>query len=310
MARTPALLLLSLIGVIASAPLAVHAQGEYVLKNGQRYSEEIVKPNGSAFIATVPVGDNRQLFNFGLDDIDRLNFPEPDELAVARRMVATGKSEDAVALLQKSLPPLVATRRVPGSWWPRGIIVLMDAYATMGKNAEMESEASQALQANLPEAQTEAVRNMLAMLTPPTANINDGPEAVKALALATDDSWFAARCWIEYANLLSRRGRTEEAVKAWLRAPVFHPAERDLAARGTILAARGLQQMDRAADGLQLIEHFIADNIGSQYSEVMKIEAAKLNPALLKTSKPKASDTAAPAGEPAPAPAAGTPTTP
>lgn len=309
MARIPAILWLSLIGAISTSMAVAQTQGEYIMKNGQRYAADWVKPNGATFTATVPVADNRQVFNFSLDDIEKLNFPEPDEIGVARRMIASGKAEDAVALLQKSLPGLKPLCRVPGSWWPRGVITLMDGYNALGKNAELEAEASAALQANLPETQAEAIRNMLAMFTPPTANINEGPEAIKALAIATNDPWFASRCWIEYGNLLSRRGKIEDAVKAWLRAPVFHPAERDLAARGTILAARGLQQMDRPQDGLQLIEYYLADNIGTQYSDVMKAEAAKLNPERSKDNKPKAGESTPPEA-PKPQPDAGAPTSP
>jgi hypothetical protein len=70
----------------------------------------------------------------------------------------------------------------------------------------------------------------------------------------------------------------EEAIKAWLRVAVFNPAERDLAVRGTIYAARGMQQIGRPQDGVKLLKDYLEDHVASPYAPAIQSETSKLEP--------------------------------
>lgn len=101
---------------------------------------------------------------------------------------------------------------------------------------------------------------------------------LQTLAKTSTDTWLTARAWLEIGYVQSSSGKIEEAVKAWLRVFVFYGAETDLAARGLIEAARGLQQLKLADQGVKLLDDYHTDHIGSPYSSAITAEIKKLDP--------------------------------
>jgi hypothetical protein len=161
----------------------------------------------------------------------------------------------------------------------------MDALSVLGKNKEATAVASPDVLGKLTPENASVLRDFQQIVAPAGKNPTEKLETLQAMEDRIVDSWIGARIWLEIANTLATQGKMEEAVKAWLRVPVFFPAERDLAVRGTILAARGLQQIGRAGDGVKLFEDYLADHLASPYKETIQIETAKLKP------KPKDSKT-------------------
>lgn len=281
--------------LLALLPAALHAQSEeeFVLRGGKRIPAASVKPSGTGFTATIVVGASAQKQDFKASDVERAILREPSELAEARTQIATDKFLAAIAALTRIEEDLRPYREVPGAWWHRARMLRMDAMASKGDAKPAAALADAKELDGLPESSSTALSDFKTIIAP-----SDTPEnkitALKSLAQRTDDPWIAARAWLEIGNTNARHGKMDEAIKAWLRVAIFHPAERDLAVRGTIYAARGLQQVERPQDGVKLLKDYLVDHVASPYAAAIESEISKLIP------KKKADAAAAPAPAPAP----------
>jgi tetratricopeptide (TPR) repeat protein len=267
----------------------VGAQEEFELQNGRRFPAESVKPSANGFTATFVEGTAQRTLNFTAKDIVRTSLREPKEVASARVLIASEKPQQALEALEKIEPALLAYQSLPDSWWQRAAILRMDALAVLGKNNEAQAVARPEALANLSVENASLLKDFLRVISPAENDPAEKIEILRSLSERTIDPWVSARIWLEIGNTLAGQGKIEDAIKAWLRVPVFFPAERDLAVRGTILAARGLQQIQRPQDGIKLLNDYIEDYIASPYKDTLQTEVAKLDPASLPASTPKAS---------------------
>ncbi len=266
---------------------------EFELRNGRRIPADSVKVTSGGFTATITVGTALQTLNFTAKDVVRAKLREPREVAEARTLIANEKPQAALDALDKVEPTLVSYRAIPDSWWLRATILRMDALAALGKREEAAALVTPDVLSDLSSDDAALLRNFQQIAGPPAQDLANKVEVLQSMAQTMNDPWVGARIWLEIGNTLASQGRMEDAVKAWLRVPVFFPAERDLAARGTILGARGLQQIDRPADGVKLLEDYLADHLASPYKDTMQVEAGKLDPERLKDTTTETPETSA-----------------
>ncbi len=272
----------------------LHAQGkeEFVLQNGTRIEAIYVKPNGNGgFLAS---GSSVATTQFTGKDVAQAFLKQPADLIAAREAMAAEQPDKAADLLEKVRPSLEPYQSISNSHWLSATLLEMDALSRQGKAAQAAKLVPATVMTRLPATDASAIRDFQQILNPGTSTVESQINAAKALANSSMNPWLAARLWLEIGYLHAEDGQVSQAVKAWLRVPVFYPAERDLAVRGTILAARGLQQMDRREDGLKLLQDALGGMSRSGYQEILEIEAKKLNPEQQKTPAAPAEADAAP----------------
>lgn len=259
-------------------PAAAPVNEEFEFKGGRRIPVSTVKPAGDAFTATIVVGNSTQTATFAAKDVLRATFREPPGLAKARTLTASNKPAEAATQLEKLCSELAVFQSIRGSWWHRAAILYMDALAVQGKADQASSFVDAATVAKLPQEASVLVADFQLILAKPIGSIDDKISDLEALAKRSADPWITARAWLEVGNILSGQGKVEEAVKTWLRVYLFHAAEPDLAVRGVIAAARGLQQLKLAEDGLKLLDDYLSDHSGSPYESALRAEMTKLDP--------------------------------
>lgn len=272
----------------AASGLRAQSQEAFELNNGTRYPASSVKPNpDGSFTASTEVGNTIQTVRFTAKDVRRATLAEPKELDEARTLLANNKPEKAIEILDQIDAALTPYQGLPESWWLRAAILRMDALSVMGRNRQAASIAEGGIITKLHPEGAALLQDFQQIVTAPGKAPGEKIKSLQSMSERMLDSWTSARIWLEIGNTQAFQGKIEDAVKAWLRVPVFFPAEHDLAARGTVLAARGLQQLERAQDGEKLLADYLADHADSPYKETMETEMAKL--------KPKPKNAAAPA---------------
>ena len=259
-------------------PAATPVNEEFEFKGGRRIPISTVKPTADGFTATIVVGNGTQTANFAAKDVLRATFREPPGLAKARSLTASNKPAEAAAQMEKLCSELAVFQSIRGSWWHRAAILYMDALAAQGKVDQAGSFVDAATVAKLPPDASVMVADFQLILAKPIGSIEDKVSDLEALAKRSADPWMTARAWLEIGNILSSQGKVEDAVKTWLRVYLFHAAEQDLAVRGLILAARGLQQLKLAEDGLKLLDDYLSDHNETPFESALRAEMTKLDP--------------------------------
>lgn len=248
---------------------------EYVLKNGRRLPADYVKGSGDSYTAVMPGANGAapETVNFAVKDLASVsNLVEPAALREGRRLLATGKLPEARASLETAVKETADLKSVSGSWWSSAVLALMDTLSASGKTGDALSLASTENLAKVPADEAGPIRDMASIVNAKTES------DAKAIAASTTDSWIQARARLRVGDMLSGAGKLEEAVMAYLLVPVFNAPEQDLAFRATVSAARGLQQIHRAEDGVKLLDDYLADGPPSSFKSLIQTEKTKLLP--------------------------------
>jgi tetratricopeptide (TPR) repeat protein len=285
--RSPTCLKPLLIGLLTFGSIAaIHAAEEFELTNGNRFPASSVKVTATGFTTSVGEGAGLRTINFTAKEVARANFAAPKELAEARSLLANGMAEAALTALNKAEPALLPYRAIPDSWWQQLAILRMDALAVLGKRREATAVVSAELMVELSPENAATLKGFQQLVAQAPKDAMEKTQVLRGLVGRTSDGWITARTWLEIGNSLADQGNIEEAIKAWLRVPVFFPTEQDLAVRGTILAARGMQQIKHPEDGVKLLRDYLVDQTASPFTETINVEIAKLEPTFKKAAPP------------------------
>ncbi|MCU0793662.1 MAG: hypothetical protein MUE42_12615 [Opitutaceae bacterium] len=216
-------LLLSLvIGHAALVILPVSYGQRYILKDNTALAASDVTVADGALVQQVKIASGGSFERrYPLSDVVRLDFPEPEALAQAEKLVAGGQGAAALAAIEPVYRQFALFPRTAGSPWARAADLRLqalllgtdqDAIAIAareimrsGVGAELTGTAKLALAQLDARAGRESLAN--AMLE---EIVKEAPPAVQA------------RAWLLRGDLAAARSAHEEALEAYLRVPAFY----------------------------------------------------------------------------------------
>ncbi len=168
-------------------------------------------------------GEGSGEISLAIANIVRLDWPEPAELAETETLLAAGRTADALALLDKTLPVHAPFKDIAGSWWAKFMGLRVRALAKLGR--DIDAEVAVEL---LRRSKTGADQVPGATLDIVSALLDAGKaaRASKQLDLATlpaDDEVVAARLAILRGRILFAEDKPEDALLSFLRVRALHP---------------------------------------------------------------------------------------
>jgi tetratricopeptide (TPR) repeat protein len=260
--RTPFLLRLLLACSFALA--AGSASGQSVsLKDGRTLSDPQLQFDESGFVLRSREGDAVIERRTPYAEVLRMSWPEPEEVVRARTLLEGGKPEEAATLAEGVMRRFDPTRTLMGSPWQTAAAVRLGALARLGRDLEVA-----AVMRRMQEASNEAGGLTEARLAMAEASLRKRAYADarrhldEALADAQGDQ--AARGSLLAGDLALEQSVFEEALRAYLRIPVFHhrlTALQPRALLGAARAYRGLGDQTRSSASYEeLIERFPASD--------------------------------------------------
>ena len=244
----------------ALAPTA-HAQ-RYILKDNTALAAADVTLGSGSLIQQVklPTGGSFER-RYPLADIARLEFPEPETLDEADKLVAAGKGPDALQLVEPVYRQFGPFPRTPGSHWPRAARLRLQALLLGTDNNAITSAARELMQSGLGPDFTGVAKLALAQL-----DARAGRESLANIMLeeifreATPE--IQARAWLLRGDLAAARASHAEALECYLRVPAFFGTIDDLMPAALLGAARAYRahgdtgRAERSA--LELIDNYPA----------------------------------------------------
>ncbi|RBP47602.1 soluble NSF attachment protein (SNAP)-like [Roseimicrobium gellanilyticum] len=256
----------------------LHAQA-LVLKDGSRI------PGGQFTIENGKIQQTKTLSNgqkaqvmVAVESIDRLEWPEVNQILEAQTLMSEGKAKEAVDILQKAKDYFKPFKSVKGSPYNDVSFALVEV---MDQAGDFDS-----LLRVLPEVEamkwdgTKAFKLQIVKLNMDRRTSSDVDTILaraQQLLRDSDDSSIAARLWITIAEIHTRKERWEEAFEAYLHVPVFYGSQGALVPQAELSAARTLVKMELFKDAVGFYQRIQEQYAGSEIAETAKKEMMPIN---------------------------------
>jgi hypothetical protein len=243
----------------AGLPSAAHAQ-RYILKDNTALPAAEVTLGSGALVQQVAIpGGGSFERRYPLGDIVRLDFPEPEALAEAEKLVVAGKGPDALKLVEPVYRQFAPFARVPGSHWPRAAVLRLQALLLDTDAAAITSAARELMQSGLGPESTGLAKLALAQLDARGGRESLANAMLEEIVREAPPA-IQARAWLLRGDLAAARDAHTEALESYLRIPAFYGTIDELmpaALLGAARAYRGYGDNGRAErSALELIDTY------------------------------------------------------
>jgi len=232
----------------------------YIMKDNTALAAAEVTLGSGALIQQVAIpGGGSFERRYPLADVVRLEFPEPETLDEADKLVAAGSGEDALKLVEPVYRQFALFSKVAGSHWPRAAQLRLQALLLDTDNGAISSAARELMQSGLGPDVTGTAKLALAQL-----DARAGKEALANVMLdqivREATAAVQARAWLLRGDLAAARAAHVEALECYLRVPAFFGTLDELmpaALLGAARAYRGYGDASRAErSALDLIDTY------------------------------------------------------
>jgi tetratricopeptide (TPR) repeat protein len=214
-------LLVSAAAVTLVFSATAHAQ-RYILRDNTALQAADVTLGSGALIQQVALpGGGSFERRYPLGDVVRLDFPEPEALEEAQKLVVAGKGSEALALVEPVYRQFAPFARVPGSHWPRAAQLRLEALLLGVDALTITSAARELMTSGLGPDVTGVAKLALAQL-----DARAGRESLANIMLEEivreAPPAIQARAWLLRGDLAAARNSHAEALENYLRIPAFY----------------------------------------------------------------------------------------
>ena len=230
------------------------------LKDGKVIAAKSLRRQGDSIMATVElpateVGKPPKTAEIGhpVNQIEKIEFPDPPILKTAPNMIAEGNAAKALAEIEPVLKYFESFLEIPGSWWTDVALLKVQALVALKRDAEAEPLARQVSKLTKDAETVRAVNAQIAACLLRRGQFAQALElSDSVLKAATGNATLATASVTKGLCLLDRKD-WEGALLAFLAVPVFHPEQKILMGPSMLGSGRsyfGMEDFKRAKETL------------------------------------------------------------
>ena len=210
-----------LLGTVA-APLA--SSQTFYFADGRKSSAPEARIQGTNIVVSLKTGDGGASAerSYPIAKLVKMEAPVPAVVTEAEADLKTAKFADALRKIDAVLPGQEIFREVPGSWWSQAAVVRAEALAGLGREIDAEVMLERLRRANVSPDVFARVELALASYLIGQGKNSAARARLDTAANSLTDDTSLARLSLLRARLESDEGRSEAALLAYLRIPVFH----------------------------------------------------------------------------------------
>ena len=312
--------LISIVVAAGFVALSGLAQGQaIVLKDGSKLGADQFKIEGGKVMKLVKIGEQTSKAALPMNSVAKLEWPTSEELVEGSKLMAEGKTAQAMDILKKGMEFFEPFKDVPGSWYGDLSFAYVEALAQAGAVADVVKSLPALKALKLSDAQKLKLKIIQLNMDRQTGtNAETVVGQAQNILAETDDSSVGASLWTIIGDVYYKQKLWEKALLAYLRVPVFYGTQVQKVPEAEFASAQCLAKMRRFEDAQSYYKRIIETYPGSTVAEKAAKENASINgqknedettakPAAKKTEDKKdgeAAATAAPATTEAPKPEA------
>jgi len=248
-----------------------------VLKDGNRvFSSEFSIQEGK-IVRTIQIGEQKATSILDKRNIDSLEWPYPAELTESSDLLAKGKTEEAIAVLQKGRDFFQHFEGIEGNWYIDIYFAYIEALNQGGKFDEVVKSLPALRALKLTDAQKMRLRIIqLDIERQTTSDYTAIIVEAQGILKETDDSAIGASLWAIIADVHTRKKEWEKALLAYLRIPVFYGTQMQRVPEAELNAAKSLIKMKRYEDASSFLARIVESYPGSPVAESATKEKAAI----------------------------------
>jgi tetratricopeptide (TPR) repeat protein len=230
--------------------LAVVASAQtIILQSGQRIEPEGLRREGDMVMARVQVGTGSGEVGYHLNQIAKVEFPEPGALKKASDLLTQGQADKALAEINPVVAYYDTFKDVPGNWWAQSALIKVSALAAQQKEKEAETLAAEIEKGAKDQDMARAAQLRLVNALVRANQLDKAMAICDGALKSSTDPTTLANAWIAKGDILLAQKDFDEALMAYLHVPIFFSDEKlfqPAALLGSGRAYRRLNDKDRA----------------------------------------------------------------
>lgn len=249
-------------------------------------AQSIVLKDGSMMpVADLTIADGKILRNITLSngqkgqssvsfsEIQQLVWPNPQQITDARNLMAAGKANEAVALLQQAKDFFRPFKDIPGNPYKDVVFAHVEALDQAGEFDAIFKVMPEVNAIKWDDDKKTALRIIKLNMERRTSADQEKvlAEAV-ALRDETDDTAVRAKLSNTIGDIHFKEERWEDAFNAYLRVPVFYGSQAAVVPQAELMAARCLVKLERYSDAAVMFERISQTYPGSEVGGTAKKE--------------------------------------
>ena len=233
-----------LIALLGVSPLCAQ---RYLLKDGKILKQDEVVLKGGALVKSLGGDSGEQTFQ--LTQVVRLDWPEPEEIAQAQKLLAEGKADEAELKITPIYFQFTPFAIIPGGWWNEAALLRARAMLARQQKPEAEKAAQEILATSTqPEIQNAAqlisvrVQFLLGKMSVAEAKMEE-------LTRKEVSGAIMAEIALLRGDIAYGQKDFETAIEYYLQVPAFYGSEEEFmpaALLGSARSLRGYGDTDRA----------------------------------------------------------------
>lgn len=247
-----------------------------LLKTGQKVDTQGVRRDGDLVMGKVQVGSGSGEVGYKIDQIAKIEFPEPRALKAANDFLTEGDSTKALAEIDPVVKYYAPFKEVPGAWWAQAAAIKVSALAGLHREAEGEALVKE-IQKNVTDPET--ARSVQLRLA---AGLIRKKEFGKAIAICdtaiaqSNDPSILAEAWIKKGEALFAQRQFDAALIAYLHVPIFFEDAKALVPAAMLGSGRSYSRMDDTERARKTFDDLIAAYPKSPEATLAKNELQKM----------------------------------
>src|SRR5690606_23848920 len=218
----------------------------YFLRDGREIKHADVTLRGGHLVRTIGAGAE---ISYPFSQVVRLDWPEPEEIAQARQLLAEGKGVPAEETITPVYNQFAPFSKLPGSWWSEAALIRARAILAQGKKDETERAVREII-SSATDPDTVAAAQLLMARVQIMLKKPDIADAMLDELMSKDVSAeLEARAALLRGDIAYDSRQFEKALEFYLQVPVFYGTEEALmpmALLGSARAYRGYGDQARA----------------------------------------------------------------
>ena len=256
---------------------AAHGQS-IVLKDGSKLGPDQFTIEGGKVMKLVKIGANTSKAVLATSNIAKLEWPVSEELASGTKLMAEGKTAEAMEVLKKGRDFFEPLKDVEGSWYGDLAFAYVEALAQSGDVTEVVKALPAIKALKLSDAQKLKLKIIQLNMDRQTGtDANSIVGQAQNILSETDDSSVGASLWTIIGDVYFKQKEWEKALLAYLRVPVFYGTQVQKVPEAEFASAQCLAKMRRFEDAQSYYKRLIESYPGSTVAEKAGKEAAAIN---------------------------------